>query len=53
MSEEDFELVRGSGNVFRDFGDPNADLEQAGLSSRPRSFVCWMTGSWVRARPRV
>jgi predicted XRE-type DNA-binding protein len=29
MSNEDFELVRGSGNVFRDFGDPNADLEQA------------------------
>jgi len=22
-------IVRGSGNVFRDFGDPNADLEQA------------------------
>ena len=22
-------VVRGSGNVFRDFGDPNADLEQA------------------------
>jgi len=29
MSDEDFELVRGSGNVFRDFGDMNADLEQA------------------------
>lgn len=26
---DDFELVRGSGNVFRDFSDPNADLEQA------------------------
>ena len=26
---EKLELVRGSGNVFRDFGDPNADLEQA------------------------
>ena len=24
----DMELVRGSGNVFRDFGRPNADLEQ-------------------------
>ena len=23
------EILRGSGNVFRDFGDPNADLEQA------------------------
>jgi predicted XRE-type DNA-binding protein len=29
MSKDDFELVRGSGNVFRDFGKPNADLEQA------------------------
>lgn len=28
MSNEDMELVRGSGNVFRDFGDPNAELEQ-------------------------
>jgi predicted XRE-type DNA-binding protein len=26
---DDMELVRGSGNVFRDFGDENADLEQA------------------------
>ena len=23
------DLVRGSGNVFHDFGDPDADLEQA------------------------
>ncbi|MDE0704646.1 MAG: helix-turn-helix transcriptional regulator [Rhodospirillaceae bacterium] len=29
MSEDDFELVEGSGNVFRDFGDPLADLKQA------------------------
>ncbi len=30
MSEEpDFELVRGSGNVFRDFDDPDADLKHA------------------------
>jgi predicted XRE-type DNA-binding protein len=26
---EKLKLVRGSGNVFRDFGDPNPDLEQA------------------------
>lgn len=26
---EDLEIVRGSGNVFRDLGRPNADLEQA------------------------
>jgi predicted XRE-type DNA-binding protein len=29
MSSNDFELVRGSGNVFRDLGRRNADLEQA------------------------
>ncbi len=29
MSESDFELVRGSGNIFRDLGDPDADLKQA------------------------
>lgn len=26
---DDFEIVRGSGNVFRDLGHPNADVEQA------------------------
>jgi hypothetical protein len=25
---QDLELVRGSGNVFRDLGHPNADVEQ-------------------------
>jgi predicted XRE-type DNA-binding protein len=29
MAKKKMELVRGSGNVFRDFGMPNADLEQA------------------------
>ena len=29
MKKNDFELVRGSGNVFRDFDDPHADLKQA------------------------
>jgi predicted XRE-type DNA-binding protein len=28
MNDDD-ELIRGSGNVFRDFGDSNPDLEQA------------------------
>jgi predicted XRE-type DNA-binding protein len=28
MSRERFEIVRGSENVFRDFGDVDADLEQ-------------------------
>lgn len=27
MSDDDFELVRGSGNVFADFGHPNAEAE--------------------------
>ena len=29
MSESDIDLVEGSGNIFRDFGDPDADLKQA------------------------
>jgi predicted XRE-type DNA-binding protein len=29
MAKDDLELVRGSGNAFRDFGHSNADLEQA------------------------
>jgi predicted XRE-type DNA-binding protein len=29
MKKKEMEIVRGSGNVFRDFGRPNADLEQA------------------------
>jgi predicted XRE-type DNA-binding protein len=28
MSDEDFELVHGSGNVFRDFGHPDAEILQ-------------------------
>ncbi|MGI9449790.1 MAG: helix-turn-helix domain-containing protein [Geminicoccaceae bacterium] len=28
MMTDDLELVRGSGNVFRDFGDADADSEQ-------------------------
>ena len=29
MKNEDVEPIKGSGNVFRDFGDPEADLKQA------------------------
>ena len=29
MSNDDFELVHGSGNVFRDFGHADADIQQA------------------------
>jgi hypothetical protein len=28
MSDDDFGLIRGSGNVFRDFGEANAELLQ-------------------------
>lgn len=28
MSDDDFELVHGSGNVFRDFGHPDAEILQ-------------------------
>jgi predicted XRE-type DNA-binding protein len=28
MSDDDFDIVRGSGNLFRDLGHPNADREQ-------------------------
>jgi hypothetical protein len=30
VESDDFELVRGSGNVFRDFGDPDAEILQHG-----------------------
>ena len=29
MSDDEIEIVRGSGNVFRDFGYPDADVRQA------------------------
>ena len=29
MSESEFELIEGSGNVLRDFAEPDADLKQA------------------------
>ena len=29
MSGSDFEIVRGSGNIFRDLDDPDADVKQA------------------------
>ena len=29
MSDDSMEIVRGSGNVFRDFGYPDADVRQA------------------------
>ncbi|MDE0373228.1 MAG: XRE family transcriptional regulator [Rhodospirillales bacterium] len=29
MSESEFELIEGSGNIYRDLGDPEADLKHA------------------------
>ncbi|MYF86552.1 MAG: XRE family transcriptional regulator [Proteobacteria bacterium] len=29
MSDSEFELIEGSGNVYRDLGDPEADLKHA------------------------
>jgi len=29
MTDDSMEIVRGSGNVFRDFGYPDADVRQA------------------------
>ena len=29
MNESELELIEGTGNVFRDLGDPDADLKQA------------------------
>jgi hypothetical protein len=28
MSDDDFEMIHGSGNVFRDFGEANAEVLQ-------------------------
>ena len=52
MNESNFELVEGSDNVFRDFGDPDADLQQAKAVSRPGSSRCWMSAGFRCARPR-
>jgi hypothetical protein len=40
MSDDDFGLVRGSGNVFRDFGSPNPELRQLKVAlARLRGFA--------------
>ena len=37
IEEAEFELVEGTGNVFRDLGDPDAVLKQARRSWLPTS----------------
>ena len=41
---DDFELVEGSGNVFRDFGDSDADLKQV------KAIQCAQGGGYDRPR---
>lgn len=48
-SSEKIELVRGSGNVFRDSGRPNSDAEQlkailAAEIIKPTSMAPWSPG---------
>ena len=42
MKGEPMELVRGSGNVFRDFGHPDADVLQMKAIWPRRSSRCWI-----------
>jgi hypothetical protein len=42
---DDMGIIRGSGNVFRDLGQPDADREQLRACSPPRSSACWMTAN--------
>jgi predicted XRE-type DNA-binding protein len=51
---EEFELVRGSGNVFRDFGDADAELEQTRAILAARIIdVLDTRGLSVRAAERL
>jgi len=49
MSGDKFELVEGSGNVFRDFGDPLADLKQAKAILAAR-IIAVLDGSGLTVR---
>ena len=49
---EELELVHGSGNVFRDLDDPDADLKQAKAVLAARIIAALdRTGPTVSARP--
>ena len=50
-SEDDLEVVRGSGNIFRDLGESDADVKQAKAILAARSSTFWMTGSYPLAKP--
>ena len=49
----DFELVHGSGNVFRDFGHPDADVLQTKGFWPPVPSAFWTMKGCRRARPRL
>jgi len=42
MKSKQMEVVRGSGNVFRDFGHEQADVEQLRRFWQPRLSRCWI-----------
>ena len=43
MKDQEIDIVRGSGNVFRDFDDVNADVNQLKAEPAPvsRTSDCW------------
>ena len=47
MSKDEFELVRGGGNVFEDFARPNADLEQARAALAARIIDVLDSRKWT------
>ena len=52
MKTGEMELVRGSGNVYRDFGRPNAGLEQARAMIAAKIIAILDERSFRRATPR-
>ena len=51
MTETEDQLIQDSGNVWRDFGYPDADIRQAKASSPPGSSALSRIGSCRPARP--
>ena len=49
MGEDEFEVVRGSGNVFRDFDDPHAELKQ-GKAILAAQIIAVMDGRKLTVR---
>ena len=45
MTDDDMELIHGSGNVFRDLGLSNPEVEQLKAICRPRSSAFSTTKS--------